>query len=280
MDEIARQVDKYEREYGPCDRAEFDGEFVVPVEIRNRVNSNKGSLRISGGLLTLSRSRTLFTLTSNNKTSVHSSTPDLSRSISQTPSSSHKLSLTSSYDSVLEENEDEGVIVIKKGAAAKEKNNKNVQHVQHIFENPPVRRKSEDFLEARNGNSMKAIEVQQRHVRQSSDQAYRLIPRVKNPLADTVRKQSVEVRETSNFSVSTSAKHSTASLDNETIYSRWGYHRGSNSFAADLNVSALSSYSIPRVSLSHQRAQSTDPNASMSSRKSSTNNFFKHDSQA
>lgn len=277
MDEIERQIEKYESEYGPCDRTEFDGEFVVPIEIRNRVNS-KGSLRISGGLLTLSRSRTLFTLTSNSKSSIHSSTPDLSRSISHTPSSSHKLSLTSSYDSVLEENEEDGVIVIKKGAASKEKSNKNSQHVQHIFENPPVRRKSEDFLDSRprNGNPMKAVEIQQKHVRQSSDQAYRLIPRVKNTTNDNSRKQSIEIRESSTFSVNTSAKHSTASLDSETIYTRWGYHRGSNSFANDMSVSSLSSYSIPRVSLSNQRA--IDPNASISSRKSlSTNNFYKHE---
>lgn len=285
MDEIERQLDRYESVYGPCDRSEFDGEFVVPVEIRNRVNS-KGSLRIHGGLLSISRSRTLFTLTSNTKSSIHSSTPDLSRSLSHTPTSSHKLSLTSSYDSVLEENEDDGVVVIKKGAASKEKSNKTTQHVQHIFENPPVRRKSEDFLDSRprNGNTMKAVEVQQKHVRQSSDQAYRLIPRIKNPAVDTSRKQSVEIRESSTFAVNTSTKHSTASLDNETIYTRWGYHRGSNSFAGDLNVSTLSSYSIPRVSLSNQRALPNDPNASISSRKSSsTNNFYKHefkDSQA
>lgn len=281
MDEIARQIDNYEREYGPCDRTEFDGEFVIPAEIRNRVNS-KGSLRISGGLLTLSRSRTLFTLTSNSKSSIHNSTPDLSRSISRTPTSSHKLSLTSSYDSVLEENEEDGVIVIKKGVPNKEKSAKNIKHVQHIFDNPPPRRKSEDFLDSRprNGNTMKAVEMQQKHVRQSSDQAYRLIPRVKNPPIENSRKssvQSVELKESSTFSVNTSAKHSTASLDSETIYTRWGYHRGSNSFAADLNVSSLSSYSIPRVSLSNQRA--IDPNTTIASRKSSsTNNFYnKHE---
>jgi hypothetical protein len=184
----------------------------------------------------------------------------------------------------LEENEEDGVIVIKKNVASKEKSNKS-SHVQHIFENPPVRRKSEDYLDSRprNGNgTMKAVETQQKHIRQSSDQAYRLIPRVKNLTNDNSRKHSVEVRESSTFSVNTSSKHSTASLDSETIYTRWGYHRGSNSFSADLNVSTLSSYSIPRVSLSNQRA--IDPNASIASRKStSTNNFHKHefkDSQA
>lgn len=282
MDEIARQVDRFEREFGPCDRTEFDGEFVVPIEIRNRVNS-KGSLRITGGLLTLSRSRTLFTLPSNSKSSIHSSTPDLSRSISQPHNPNYKLSLTSSYDSVLEENEEDGIVVITKGAVSKDKSNRNSQHVQHIFENPPSRRKSEDFLDLRpkNGNPMKAVENQQKHVRQSSDQAYRLIPRVKNSI-DNDRKQSIEIRESSTFTMSTNPKHSTASLDSETIYSRWGYHRGSNSFAADLNASSLSSYSIPRVSLSHQRAQTTEPNAS-TKKSSATNNFYKHefkDSQA
>lgn len=261
LDEISRQVDDYEFKFGPCDRSEFDGEFFVPAEVRNRVNSmSKGSLRIHGGLLTMSRSRTFLTLTTNSRSSIHSSTPDLSRSISHpnTPGSNHKLSLTSSYDSVLEENEDEGVMILKK--SGKEKSKKSTHHVQHIFDNGPIRRKSEDILEtrARNGNPMQAVEIQQKHVRQSSDQAYRLIPRVKN--SEAPRKYSVEVHESSTFTASTSAKHSTASIDSEVIanFSRWGNVRGSNSFASNLNAASIS---IPRVSLSHHRAQSNEPSS-------------------
>lgn len=275
MDQISRQVDDYEDRYGECDRSEFDGEFVVPADVRSRMNNlNKGSLRIHGGLLTLTRSRTFFTLTSTTKSSIHSSTPDLSRtSIPNTPGSSHKLSLTSSYDSVLEENEEDGVMVIKKGG--KDKNKKSSHHVQHIFDNAPIRRKSEDFLDAQTrngGNTMKAVEMQQKHVRQSSDQAYRLIPRVKNPISDAPqpppRKHSVEFLENSSIN----RHNATTSLNNEMInnYSRWGNVRASNSFAADLNVSNISSYSIPRVSLSHhQRAHSNEPTKTSSiSRKS------------
>lgn len=267
MDEIEHQVDGFEYKYGPTDRSDFDGEFIVPAEVRNRVNSSKGSLRIHGGLLTISRSRTFLTLSSGSKSSIHSSTPDLSRSVPNTPGSNHKLSLTSSYDSVLEENEDDGVIVIKKGKGKdKKKNSKSYASIQNIFSsnNVQMRRKSEDLLETRtltssSNVSMIAVQKQQQHVRQSSDQAYRLIPRVKPPsgyIDETIRHntQSVNVQGTSRFSASTSK--STAALNNQTIVEqestpRWGNVRGSNSFAADLNISSLSTYTIPRVSLSH-----------------------------
>lgn len=245
LDEITRQLDQYERIYGPTDRTEFDGEFSVPQEVRNRVNASKGSLRIHGGLLTISRSRTFLSLSSG-RASIHSSTPDLSRSVPNTPGSNHKLSLTaSSYDSVLEENEDDGVIVIKKGKG-KDKKTKS-KHVQHIFSsntnthNVQLRRKSEDLLESSRGSSnvstLLAVQKQQQHVRQSSDQAFRLIPRVK---------QSINATETSKFS------NPTVAIDSETaVRTQWGNVRGSNSFASDLNISSLSTYSIPRVSLSH-----------------------------
>jgi hypothetical protein len=260
------QIDDYECKYGETDRSEFDGEFIVPAEVRNRMNSSKGSLRIHGGLLTISRSRTFLTLSSNNRTSIHNSTPDLSRSVPNTPGSNHKLSLTSSYDSVLEENEEEGVMVIRKGK--EKKKNGKLSSIQHIFENvPTARRKSEDFLESKD---------KKQHARQSSDHAYRLIPRVKNPTTafidgyatntynnnnnNTHNAQTVEIKDLTKFSASTSK--STASLNSESTvrYSQWGNVRSSNSFAADLNATSLSSYSIPRVTLSHQK---TDTNHGM-----------------
>lgn len=281
LDEISRQVDDYERNYGLCDRNEFDGEFVVPAEVRNRVNSSKGSLRIHGGLLTISRSRTFLSLSNNSKSSIHSSTPDLSHSVPNTPGSNHKLSLTSSYDSVLEENEEDGVVIIKKGKEKKKKNGKK-HHVQHIFDNALARRKSEDFLDSNVGDvgpsnlSMMSAErqQQQQYMRNNSEQAYRMIPRVKNTNDDggsTLTRHTVEIRETSNFTASTSK--SSASLNAEALMnynSRWGNIRSSNSFAADLNASNSSTYTIPRVTLTHQRAQSSETNlkAGTPSRKS------------
>lgn len=275
MDEIVQQVDDYERRYGPTDRTDFDGEFIVPAEVRNRVNSSKGSLRIHGGLLTISRSRTFLSLSGSSKSSIHSSTPDLSRSVPNTPGSNHKLSLTSSYDSVLEENEEDGVIIIKKGKGKDKKKNGKTYHssVQHIFttngNNVQMRRKSEDLLESRSTSnvSMMAVQKQQQHVRQSSDQVYRLIPRVKKSgfmdgFMNRSNAQSVNVKEKTRFSASTSK--STAALDSETIIEheetppRWGNVRGSNSFSADLNISSLSTYTIPRVSLSQHKISAND----------------------
>ncbi|XP_052873307.1 STE20-like serine/threonine-protein kinase [Anopheles cruzii] len=107
--ELNRMVDEYEAAWGgPVDRREFDGDFIVPPELRNRANSlNTRSLR----LLNITRSRTFLTLPNvpngSSRSTIHGSVPDLSRSVPNTPNSGHKLSLASSYDSVLEENESE-----------------------------------------------------------------------------------------------------------------------------------------------------------------------------
>lgn len=272
LDEIANQVDVYEHRFGPTDRSDFDGDFIVPAEVRNRVNSSKGSLRIHGGLLTISRSRTFLSLSSGGKSSIHSSTPDLSRSMPNTPGSNHKLSLTSSYDSVLEENEDDGVVVMKKGKGKDKKKKKNGKShhssVQHIFpNNVQTRRKSEDLLESRSSPSstdvsMIAVQRQQQHVRQSSDQAYRLIPRVKKTgfidgFMSRYNAQSINMQDPSRFGATTSKStvdlDSATGIEREVSPGRWGNVRGSNSFAADLNISSLSTYTIPRVSLSHHK---------------------------
>jgi hypothetical protein len=258
LDEIARQLDDYECRYGLVDRTEFEGEFFVSQEIRNRVNASKGSLRIHGGLLTISRSRTFLSLSNGSRSSIHSSTPDLSRSVPNTPGSNHKLSLTSSYDSVLEENEEDGMIIITKGKGkGKKEKGKHVQHIFSTNSGSGVRRKSEDMLKdssrgSPSVSSLIAVQKQQQHVRQSSDQAFRLIPRVKQ--------HSFDVIETSKFTASTSK--STAALNSDSIVrTQWGNVRGSNSFAADLNISSLSTYSIPRVSLSHHNKLTDAVNA-------------------
>lgn len=272
LDESSRQLNEYEHKYGPVDRSEFDGEFIVPQEVRNRVAQSKGSLRIHGGLLTITRSRTFLSLSNSNRSSIHNSTPDLSRSgsVPNTPGSNHKLSLTSSYDSVLEENENEGMIIIKKD---KNKKKKHGQPIQQVFaNNDQLRRKSEDYLESRtstnsNNVSMIAIQKQQNHVRQSSDQGFRLIPRVKKPtgmidgLMNRSNVTSINIQETTTFKSSSSK--SITSIDrevsvqheylNDPKYTQWGHVRGSNSFAADLNMASLSKYTIPRVTLTHHK---------------------------
>lgn len=266
MDEISYQVDEFERRYGRTNRHDFDGEFYVPPEVRNRLNNAKGSLRIHGGLLTMTRSRTFLTLTSH-RSSIHSSTPDLSRSVPSTPGSNHKLSLTSSYDSVLEENENDGVIVIKKG---KPNDKKSMKSVQHIFEKP--RRKSEDVLENRKSSgrlddlpTFEAVQLQQQHVRQASDQAYRLIPRVKPSDPSRQSQDNLSIDE---------------EQQDDRQLSRWGAFRGSNSFAANLNVGTISTYSIPRVSLSYHKLQLNESEnsniSSADSSQSSSNNNIPH----
>lgn len=259
MDEISCEVDYFERKYGPTNRNDFDGEFYVPAEVRARVQNAKGSLRIHGGLLTMSRSRTLLTLTSNPRNSIHSSTPDLSRSVPSTPGSNHKLTLTSSYDSVLEENENEGVMVIKKGKS-KAKDKKSNKSLQNVF-GSGSRRKSEELLDTTRSSgkfedfpTFAAVQRQQQHVRQSSDQAYRLIPRV--------RPQLTEHSQTSDQASNSVSPDD--DFDEPSLMSRWGNFRGSNTFASNLNVGSISTYSIPRVSLSHHKLHSPMPESDSS----------------
>lgn len=304
LEEFSYQVDNYERRFGLIDRSDFDGEFYVPAEVRSRMNSAKGSLRIHGGLLTISRSRTFLSLSNSSNSTIHSSTPDLSRSVPNTPGSNHKISLTSSYDSVLEENEEDGVIIIKKGKAKDKKKDGKSKHssIQHIFpSNIPLRRKSEDLLESRcstnknDADPMIAVQQQSLHVRQSSDQSYRLIPRVKKSsgfidgFMNRSNVQSVDIRESTYFTALNSEStaeqnHDTMVQEDDVTPARWGNVRGSNSFAADLNISSLSTYTIPRVSLSQHKIrvhETSNGSHQSSSRKSLPENrinstFIRH----
>ncbi|XP_053671494.1 STE20-like serine/threonine-protein kinase [Anopheles nili] len=175
--DLSRMVDVLEDRWGPVDRREFDGEFIVPPELRNRTNSlNTLSLR----LLNITRSRTFLTLPTmanggafgvgpggagggggggTNRNSIHNSVPDLTRSMPNTPNSGHKLSLASSYDSVLEENEGENqpptMVSGRNGAAGGKAGSayQNSSAIRYIHTNDPVvsgnvhvRRKSEDIL--------------------------------------------------------------------------------------------------------------------------------------
>jgi hypothetical protein len=154
--QISKLIDELEEKHGPVDRSEFDGEFVVPPEIRNRANS-LNSRRLHGGLLNISRSRTFLTLPINNsRSTIHGSVPDLSRSVPNTPNTNHKLSLASSYDSVLEEVEpgENGTSPTKGTGAEKVKPKvKNLpppppSAIEYVFTSDGVqlRRKSEDIL--------------------------------------------------------------------------------------------------------------------------------------
>uniref|UniRef100_A0A182M0L4 Protein kinase domain-containing protein n=1 Tax=Anopheles culicifacies TaxID=139723 RepID=A0A182M0L4_9DIPT len=170
---LSRMVDEYEDHWGPVDRREFDGDFTVPPELRNRTNSlNTLSLR----LLNITRSRTFLTLPTmanggvagggvyggsgnggnSNRNSIHSSVPDLSRSMPNTPNSGHKLSLASSYDSVLEENEGENqppTMDVGRNGGGRGSSYQHQSAIKYIHTNDPVvsgnvhvRRKSEDML--------------------------------------------------------------------------------------------------------------------------------------
>lgn len=248
MDEITLQVDEYERWYGRTDRSDFDGDFYVPTEVRNRINSAKGSLRIHGGLLTISRSRTFLSLSNNSRSSIHSSTPDLSsRSVPNTPGSNHKISLTSSYDSVLEENEENGAMTVNKRKEKNKKKNGKSHHssLHHIFSSnsEKTRRKSEDILEARSSNSNHSALL-------ANNQ--QLIPRVKKSGFNENLVDRSNILSTQQEAVNNSEADSNSPA-------RWGNVRGSNSFAGDLSISSLSTYTIPRVSLSQHKIEVTDP---------------------
>lgn len=262
--ELDRMVNEYEFKWGgPVDRREFDGEFVVPPEIRNRTNSlNSRSLRLHGGLLSISRSRTFLSLPVANgggRSSIHSSVPDLSRSVPNTPGSAHKLSLASSYDSVLEENENEGG---EQGGGQHQQQSA----IKYIFTDDGVhlRRKSEDILSGRrtkipvksqgrpyqeNGGrpSMPPMQqYQQNHSRQHSEPSNRLVPIRVNP----VKKPGNFFEAMTNRSSSAAVpQYSGGTMPRSGAYG-WGHSRlGTNNFSSDANISKLSTFSSARGGL-------------------------------
>ncbi|XP_062717324.1 serine/threonine-protein kinase 10 isoform X3 [Aedes albopictus] len=259
--ELDRQVNEYELKWGPVDRREFDGDFVVPPEIRNRTNSlNSRSYRLHGGLLSISRSRTFLALpVANGRNSIHSSVPDLSRSVPNTPNSAHKLSLASSYDSVLEENENENMAPQQGGQG------EPPSAIKYIFtdDGAHLRRKSEDILSGRrtkipvknnvnrpyqeNGiRNSSYLFPMQNHSRQNSEPTNRVVPiRVKKPgnLFEAM----------SNRSSSAVASYSGSTLPRGGN-SGWGSSRlGTNNFSSDANINRLSTFSSARGGLPLQQ---------------------------
>uniref|UniRef100_A0A6B2EJ04 Putative ste20-like serine/threonine-protein kinase n=1 Tax=Phlebotomus kandelakii TaxID=1109342 RepID=A0A6B2EJ04_9DIPT len=102
---LSAMIDEYEKKHNVVtDRTEFDGDIVVPPHLRNHTLFNSRPMRLHGGLLgSLTRSRTLLSLSNSSRDSMHGSVPDLSRSVPNTPNISQKLTLANSVDSVLEE---------------------------------------------------------------------------------------------------------------------------------------------------------------------------------
>lgn len=260
-------VDDYERKHGEVeDRSIFDGEIVVPPHLRNRTHTlGSRPLRLHGGLLgNLSRSRTFLTLSSNSRENLHSSVPDLSRSVPTTPSQKTRLTLANSVESVLEETENPKKVQTKTG-------------VKYIFSNNGVelRRKSEqDNLHVlRNRNNVNSIPVNGAkkssvpytntlsHQRHTSEPMNRLLPmraQLKKPttIIEGITNRSSNVPNilphTNESHVSSSSMHNISAMDNPP--SKWGNIRNSNSFSADLSIGSLAKYTIPRVSLSGTQA--------------------------
>lgn len=248
-------MNEYERKWGPVDRREFEGDFVVPPEIRNRTNSlNSRSYRLHGGLLSISRSRTFLALpVANGRNSIHSSVPDLSRSVPNTPNSAHKLTLASSYDSVLEENENENMAPHQ---------GEPQSAIKYIFTDDGVhlRRKSEDILSGRrtklpikntpnrpyqeNGTRhTPSMPPLQSHSRQNSEPTNRVVPiRVKKPgsLFEAM----------SNRSSSGVTSYSGSTMPRGSSSSGWGSSRlGANNFSSDANINRLTTFSSARGGL-------------------------------
>lgn len=267
-------IDDYERKYGPCDRTEFEGEFVVPPELRNKTNTlNMRALKLHGGFLGLSKSRTFLTLPVRHKQNIHASVPDLSRSVPTTPGSNHKISLAASCDSVLEEPELEQV--------ADRNTSSGNRVIKYVFTEDGVqlRRKSEDMLDARQrsqhipksstkvhpnqmgGSAGRAFNsMQLNHVRQNSDPSSRYIPvrakLYKPPLTSLFDSMKNRSGSKSTDSISGHSLYSIASSPdnspNETPVKTGGI-KTSTSFASELGVNVYSTCSIPRVNLTNQK---------------------------
>lgn len=260
-------VDDYEKKYGPCDRSEFEGEFVVPPELRNRTNSlNLRALKLHGGFLGLSKSRTFLTLPVRYKQNIHASVPDLSRSVPTTPGSNHKISLAASCDSVLEEPELEN----EKPSHSKKTSHKN-KVTKYFFSDNGVqfRRKSEDLLDDRKkptkssnivgGSAGRAfMSMQPNQFRQNSEPEPRYIPvrakLSKPPLTSLF--DSMKYRHSSKLGEGVTparSLYSIASSPNESPVK--GNVRNSASFTGDLETYAT--YTIPRVSLNNNNSQNS-----------------------
>lgn len=255
-------VDKYELKYGKVDdRSIFDGEIVVPPHLKNNplLNSSRHSARLHGGLLgSLTRSRTFLNLSTTNlsssRDSIHGSVPDLSRSVPTTPNINHKLSSTENKlnDEQMnngKESSSNGQLVI----VGKRINDSNVEY----------RRKSEEgIIDNRVGKSGRVIATMQyvssssQHTRNSSD-PNNIVVRSnskKPPIAISSRQsmnRSMQMGSSTPSLIESSNLALGQKIKINRSFSKWGNIRGSNSFANDLNVNTLSTFTLPRVAIDH-----------------------------
>lgn len=272
-------VDDYEEKYGPCNRSDFEGEFIVPQELRNRANSiNIRSLKLHGGFLGLSKSRTFLTLPHRHSHNIHASVPDLSRSVPTTPGSNHKLSLASSYDSMLEEPDSNQN---KKGKKSKGRN--KVAKYFFSYENVGARPKSEDndgsdensFRKQKPDSTLHSNVVgtsancgfnslQMNHPRKNSEPSNRFIPvraqlKKQPPLTSMISSLSRQPRLSEGKSVPSlyRIESSNETTPNESP-NKVKTIRSSISFSTELDANEYLSYTIPRVSLSAAKGVSVD----------------------
>lgn len=270
-------VDAYEMKHGLVDdRSVFlHDDFVVPVELRQTMGARPSRLH-SGLFGSLSRSRTLLTLSTQNSRgdNFHSSVPDLSRSsVPSTPTSS-RMTITNSVESVLEENEQPPPPHISTTIPRAQRIHKTGPHT-YIYSDTSVelRRKSEQDIKVinrSNGTTSAGPTVYTTtpsHYRNNSDSGNspkRMIPfrvQLKKPNniieGMTNRSSSSSTQKTTMFArdspLSSSSLHNIHTLDTfpttTEATSKWGNVRNSNSFSSDFNVGSLAKYTIPRPSL-------------------------------
>lgn len=273
-------VEEFEANYGPCDRSEFEGEFVVPPELRSRTNSvNLRSLKLHGGFLGLSKSRTFLTLPHRHSHNIHASVPDLSRSVPTTPGSNHKLSLASSYDSVLEEPENS-----HSKSGKKSKPPKKVKQYFYADQSVQLRRKSDDYIlgdgvSSRHSNKHSILRknvkedltpreftsLQINHMRQSSEPSNRYIPvrvqlKKQSPLSSMLTSMGRQPRLSAGKSVPSlySIESSNDNTPDTSPNKSKATMKNSSSFTAELSPKQYSTFSIPRVSLNATKGVSVD----------------------
>lgn len=274
-------VDEFERKHGPVvDRSEFDGEFVVPPHLKNLAHMFSAKpMRLQGGLLgSLSRSRTFLTLQVNSRDYLHSSVPDLSRSVPTTPSSNQRMTLANSVESVLEEND--STMLRPPSATAN-----GAIEMRRMSEQDSVQYKRGAMKLSKMAKQPIIYTTTPSHFRNNSEPMNRLFPfnsKTPPPPPSQVSKKSntcfegiinrsannnnlskqlqqqqqksaaaaVLLRNSNESSTTygSSSMHNISTFDTSSI-SKWGNVRNSNSFSAELNINTLSRYTIPRVSL-------------------------------
>uniref|UniRef100_A0A1L8DKB6 Putative serine/threonine protein kinase n=1 Tax=Nyssomyia neivai TaxID=330878 RepID=A0A1L8DKB6_9DIPT len=290
---LSAMIDEYEKKHNVAtDRSEFDGDIVVPPHLRNNTMLNSRPMRLHGGILgSLTRSRTLLSLSHSSRDSMHGSVPDLSRSVPNTPHISQKLSLGNSVDSVLEESSTDGGGINSGSQTLPKKPPPRVSTSKYVFTNEGVqlrRASSEEQPKRipgaknlsqqidRSIASLPPIHHHHHHVRHHNNGVdrhsinERRMP-VKKPSnlmeAMTNRSkmhQSSSVTSIERITLVTRDKIDKIGVDvvddGDGGFSKWGNVRGTNSFSGHDSpvIASTPRYSIPRVSLTNNSQQGDD----------------------